>query len=325
MNGSQFLERWPQAQKRLFLFGGGKDHDRLTLFYTVCDFWRKKVDELDFVRLHSPSLAEINEACRADPLNSKYRVVCATEFIWPDPEDTDDAEEKAKRRRQFESLLKVTSNMPRDLVLIMSTTHENPLTKNDLAQSIITKGYWVVLKNVDVETAGNLLAHYTDWDEDLRLEVIESVGTSLAELLSFLRVLRVYSSEPGPEDVRTFLTGFVRGTVFDLTDAISMKDAARALALAQDDIAIGPLIGSLDRKLTSLLQFMAEMRQGRTPKEAALALRLPGFIVHGLFEASKRWSPGEILSVYPTLAAYSARGNRPGAVELLVADVIGVS
>lgn len=325
MNGTQFLERWPAKPGRLFLFGGGKDHDRLALFYTVCDFWRKKVGEYDFVRLHAPTFAEINENCRADPLVSKYRVVCATEFEWPDPEETDDAEEKAKRRRQFDSLRKITANLPRDLVLIMSTTHENPLTKNDLAQSIITKGYWVVLKNVDVETASNLLAHYTDWDEDLRLEVVESIGTSLSELLSFLRVLRIYSDEPKPEDVRSFLTGYVRGTVFDLTDAISMKDAPRALALAQDDIPLGPLIGSLDRKLTSLLQFMAEMRQGRTPKEAALALRLPGFIVHGLFEASKRWSPGEILSVYPTLAAYSARGHRPGAVELLVADVIGIT
>jgi DNA polymerase III delta subunit len=269
-------------------------------------------------------MAELSEACRHDPLgHSKFRVVCATEIPWLDPSEAEDASEKASRQRQFDSLHAVISKLPRDLVLIISTDHDNPLTKNDLAQSIITKGYWVVLKQVDVSTAMAFLENMTGWEEELRLEVIESVGTSVGELLAFIRLIRLAYQDPTEEEIREFLTGYIRGTVFDLTDAIAMKDLEQALALARDDLPLGQLIGSIDRKLTTLVQFMAEMRRGRSPKEAALMLRMPGFIVHGLYEASKRWNTSEILMMFPTLAEYSATGDRPGAAELMIHDLVG--
>jgi len=87
---------------------------------------------------------------------------------------------------------------------------------------------------------------------------------------------------------------------------------------------MGQLVGALDRKFTSLIAFIAELRRGRTPKEAALMLRLPGFIVHGLYEASKRWNTAELLMMFPVLAEYYARGSKAGSTELLIHELIGV-
>ncbi len=77
-------------------------------------------------------------------------------------------------------------------------------------------------------------------------------------------------------------------------------------------------MGALDRKFTSLLQFIDEMSRGKSPKDAAMALRLPGFIVHGLYEASKRWDPNAIIEVWPVLAEAAVNSGRPGTNDLLI-------
>lgn len=322
MNGTQFLERWPAKEGRLFLFGGGKDHDRLALFSLVCDSWRKKVGALDFVWLHNPTMVQVSEAARVDPLQSKFRVVAAVEMAWDDPSDADEVGQKRSRQRQFDSLYRLTSTLPRDLVLLMSTHHENPLTKNDLAQSIITKGYWVVLKPVDRGEAVEFLQRLTLWEEDFSLEVVDSIGTSLGDLLAFLRLAKLLSPELEEATVSKLLAGHVRGTVFELVDAIIMKKLELAYSISADELPMGQVVGALDRKLTSLVQFVAEMKRGRSPKEAALALRLPGFIVHGLYEASKRWTGHEILDSFEVLARYSVEGDKVGSLELMVRELI---
>jgi hypothetical protein len=321
MNMFQFLERWPAKEGRLFFFGGGKDHDRLSAYYLVADAWRKKTDKLDFVRLHNPSMIEVAEACRRDPLNGKFTVVAATEMKWEDPDDSQEAEVRARRTQQFEALKGITASLPRDLVLIMSTPFERPLTKNPLAQSIITKGYWVVLTQPDVETAVRLLNNITTWDQELIFEVVESVGPSPAELLSFLRVVKL-AGEPTPERVRGYLQGSMRGGVFELVDAIVMRDADTAFRLAANDPPLNMVLGQLDRKITSLLQYLGERRRGRSPKEAAQMLRMPGFVVHGLYEAEKRWRPAELLELFSTLAEYASLRDRPGALDLLINDLV---
>lgn len=314
MNLTQFLERWPAKEGRLFLFAGGRDHDRLSMFYSVADRWKKKVNPLvDFVRLHEPSYAEIAEACRRDPVDSKQVVVVATEVQWLDPNDHKDD-------RGVAALTSIVENFPRDLVLIISIhqSEQNPLTKNPLAQAIIRKGYWVVLKPVDEAGACELVKSMTGWEDEIVQEIVYAVGTIPADLISLLKLLKLAGAEE-PDQIRKYLSGRQEGTVFDLTEAIVMRDPVKALALASDDINTNQLVGALDRKFTSLLQFIAEMKKGgRSPKEAALALRLPGFIVHGLYEASKRWSPNDIIQVFSVLADVSKESNRPGVNDLLV-------
>jgi hypothetical protein len=324
MNVIQFLERWPAKEGRRFFFAGGKPHDRLAVFYAVCDHWRGRVDKVDFDRLHNPTIPQISEACRQDPLASKFRVVAATEMDWQDPDEITDKDAKRTATRHFHALGRLVETLPSDTVLIMSTPVDSPLTKNNTAQAIIRKGYWVVLTQTDVETAIRLTHHLTGWtDEEMVREVVEAVGTSPAAIISFLKVLRLATTDPTPKDVRRFLSVHVTGGVFELVDAVVMKDAPRALRLA-DSVPSGQFIGALDRKLTSLLQFSAELKRGRTPKEAAMMLRLPGFIVHGLYEASKRWTGAEIISVYPTLAEHSISGDKPGANDVLVRKLCGV-
>lgn len=84
----------------------------MAAFYMVCDRWRQQVDGMDFVRLHGPSLSEISEACRRDPLNSKYRVVAATEMRWTDPDEVEDADARALARRQLTRFTRSPPNSP---------------------------------------------------------------------------------------------------------------------------------------------------------------------------------------------------------------------
>jgi hypothetical protein len=246
-------------------------------------------------------------------MDSKHLLVVATEVHWLDPNENKD-------HAGVKSLTSLLESFPRDLVLVMSIhqSEPNPLTKNNLAQAIIRKGYWVVLRNVDEQSACELIMAMTGWDDEIAREIVYAVGTVPADLISLLKVLKLADATT-PEEIRKYLSGRQEATVFDLTDAIAMRDAKKALALSSDEIATNQLVGALDRKFTSLLQFMAEMRKGgRSPKEAALALRLPGFIVHGLFEASKRWSPNDIINIFPILADASKDAGRPGVNDLLI-------
>ncbi len=97
-----------------------------------------------------------------------------------------------------------------------------------------------------------------------------------------------------------------------------VMDREKAMLLAAGEPPLGQVIGALDRKLTSLLQFMAELKRGKSPKEAAMHLRLPGFIVHGLYEASKRGTTAEIIHIYPSIAEIASHSDKTGALELLI-------
>jgi hypothetical protein len=322
MNLTQFLERWPAKDSRLFLLAGRPEQDRSAIHATVADSWRKRVDPLDIESLHDPTLSGLLEACRRDPVVSSHRLVIVSDFKWPDPDEVSGEVEAARARRNWESFAGLLDGFPRDLVLVISSTHENPLTKNPVAQAIIRKGYWVVLKPVDIATASHLLQTLTGWeDEEILLEVVESVGTCPSDLIQFLKVFRLSGYEPTSENIRRFLTASPSGGVFAAVEAIIMRDLPRALSLAEE-IPTGQLVGALERKFTSLLQFMAELRQGKTPKEAMLSLHLPGFIVSGLFDASKRWQTAEILQLFPTLAHASASGGQPAANDLLITRIL---
>lgn len=252
-----------------------------------------------------------------DPIGSKVRVVAATEFQWKNPDEH--PEDSGNR-----SLTKLLENFPRDVCLICSTPSESPSTKNELSQLFIRKGYWVALKSVDEQTAVELLRSLTGWaDEEMISKVVRSVGTSPSDLISFLKMMRhagVYGDDEGMEQ---YLTTRPQGGVFELVDSVVMKDLPKALRLCSDDVPAGQLAGALDRKFTSLLQFMGEMKKGRSPKEASIILRLPGFLVHGLYEASKRWTGPEIVSLYPAMAHHTLHSNRPGSNEVLVRGIIG--
>lgn len=323
MNLPQLLERWPAKEGRLFFLASGKDADRLPIFYRVSDHWSAKVSKMDVIRVHEPSLVEVAETCRRDPLESRYLVVVATEVKWPDPAAAESPEEKTNAMRQMEPLNRLLENMPKDLVLIMSSPVDNPKTDNPLAQVIIRKGYWVVLRNTDEETARDLVKHLTNWEDDeLISDFLGSTGNSPAAILSLLRTMRIAYDSLDAADVRDYLTDTRSGGVFELVDAVIDRDLPRALALPLDEIPPGQFLGALDRKFTSLVQFAAELRKGRSPKEAALSLHLPGFIVHGLYEATKRWDPREILALWSTLAAHARVMHRPGATDLLVTQLI---
>lgn len=323
MNLVQFLSRWPAKEGRLFLLASGKDADRLPIFYRVADHWCAKVDRMDVSRIHECSLPTVAEACRRDPVVSRYRVVIATEVRWEDPAATESNEEKTARLKTMEPLLRLVEDFPRDLVLIMSTAADNPKTDNPLAQLIIRKGYWVVLRNTDEQTARELLRYLTGWeDEELISDFILSSGTSPAAILSELRTIRIAYDSPTSDQIRQYLSDRASGGVFELVDAVIDRDLARALSLPLDDIPPGQFLGALDRKFTSLVQFSAELRRGRSPKEAALNLRLPGFIVHGLYEAQKRWDPREILSLWPSIAAHTRVMHQPGATEMFITQLI---
>lgn len=323
MNLTQFYHRWPAKQGRLFLFAGRPDHDRLAVFYTVCDAWRKNVNQLDFIRLHEPNITQLLEACRMDPVVSKHRVVAACDLKWVDPDEIEDREERTKAKRSWTAFSTFLKSFPKDLVLIISTAHDNPLTKNDVAQPIINKGFWVVLKSTSHDDACKMLAYISGWtDEQIINDVVGQVGTSASDLIQFLKVLYLSGYDTTPANIKSFLKASnTNGSVFDVVDAIIMRDLPRALSYP--NVPAGQLIGALDRKLTSLVSFMAELRKGRSPKEAMIVLRLPGFIVHGLFEASKRWHTAEILATFPLLAQHTAVANNPGANDVLIRKLIG--
>ncbi len=154
---------------------------------------------------------------------------------------------------------------------------------------------------------------------------MDVIGNGPAGILNFLRMLRLaYGPEATILDARQLLVAQPTGTTFDLVEAILVKDTDRALVLTTSpDVSTGKLVGALDRKLSSLVTFMAELKKGRSPKEALLHMRLPGFLAHGLFEASKRWTVGEIVAAWSLMAEAGSNADRPGVNDILVTRLCG--
>ncbi len=181
----------------------------------------------------------------------------------------------------------------------------------------------MVLKPTDEPTATKLLTYLTGWDEDLCYSVVQVHGTSPASLLSLARTVHLCFENPSEKQILQFVGNSTKGHVFELTEAIVQKDISTALRLsARDDVPAGQLIGALDRKLTTVLSFMAELKKGRTPREAITSMRMPGFLAHGLFEASKKWSARDLLAVWLVLADRATEAEKPGGIDLLITELL---
>jgi DNA polymerase-3 subunit delta len=175
-----------------------------------------------------------------------------------------------------------------------------------------------------------------DLEEEAAMLLVEFSGDDLTQLVGEVEKAALAG---GPENRRVTATE-VRAVVgehrlrhvFDLTRALSARDAAAALALLESLLNAGeePLavLGMLSREARDTWQAAGALRAGRPPEEVVRGLRRPPAAASALLERARSLSPG-------TAARYVARcweverrlklGGAPRPeLTLLVADLCGV-
>ncbi len=128
------------------------------------------------------------------------------------------------------------------------------------------------------------------------------VGNRPRELYSELEKLHLrYGKTVTPEQVKDAVTHSRVYTVFELMDAVSMKDCASSLRilkryLEEEDLRDGPqkLIGMLNRQVRLLWQAKAVLLKRGGTQEIEKKTALTGFPVKKLMEQAPRWEEKEL-------------------------------
>jgi DNA polymerase-3 subunit delta len=132
--------------------------------------------------------------------------------------------------------------------------------------------------------------------------LVDALGADMMMIASELEKLLLYTSGQGKitlEDVETMVLGAKQRSLYDLTDAISLHDKARALALlhgllnssdAGEDAAIGHLY-MLARTFRQMLVVLEKnVRDSRAIWQALWqGFRLPPFAVDDLIRQARRY------------------------------------
>jgi DNA polymerase-3 subunit delta len=139
-------------------------------------------------------------------------------------------------------------------------------------------------------------------DPDASRQLVDALGADMMMIASELEKLLLYTSGQGKitlEDVETMVLGAKQRSLYDLTDAISLHDKARALALlhgllnssdAGEDAAIGHLY-MLARTFRQMLVVLEKnVRDSRAIWQALWqGFRLPPFAVDDLIRQARRY------------------------------------
>jgi len=139
-------------------------------------------------------------------------------------------------------------------------------------------------------------------DADAARELVDALGADMMMVSSELEKLLLYASGRGritPGDVETMVLGAKQRSLYELTDAISAKDRARALALlhgllnssdAGEDAAIGHLY-MLARTFRQMLVILEKnVRDSRAIWQALWqGFRMPPFAADDLIRQARRY------------------------------------
>jgi len=139
-------------------------------------------------------------------------------------------------------------------------------------------------------------------DPDASRQLVDALGADMMMIASELEKLLLYTSGQAKitlEDVETMVLGAKQRSLYDLTDAISLHDKARALALlhgllnssdAGEDAAIGHLY-MLARTFRQMLVVLEKnVRDSRAIWQALWqGFRLPPFAVDDLIRQARRY------------------------------------
>jgi DNA polymerase-3 subunit delta len=129
------------------------------------------------------------------------------------------------------------------------------------------------------------------------------VGSRLRDLSIELEkmYLRYGEANVGVEEVRELTTHSRTYSIFELMDAVSLKDSAGSLTVvnrfleeASEKDAALRLMGMLNRQMRLLWQTKEILSGGGRESELSRALGIPPFSAKGFAQHSRHWTPGEL-------------------------------
>ena len=165
--------------------------------------------------------------------------------------------------------------------------------------------------------------------------IVEYGETGMDDLHNEIKKLCAYAGERiriTTEDVAKICTKSVKSKVFDLTDAISAGQCAKALSLLNDMEALKEpmpkVMFMIARQFRQLMQVKLLLKDGATQGEIASHFKVPPFIAGKLISQSKGYPLEKLEKAVSTgleldLAIKTGRLEDKAAVELLITGMSG--
>lgn len=287
MNFFQFLDRYPHARPRAFIYAVSGDPNafREDLIKTIRD--RHMPGDLDYHRVEVSSEAQAINALSQQPVGS-HRLVEIGDF-----EDWGNRQYLAQwiATRRFSNVIPIFWSRKR-----------SPRTDNDFAQTIIKKGWWVVVRRPTHEQMTAWIQKKFKTSDAVSQAIIDVTGTDLARIRSMIMKLSHMTDGKPPRlrDVEEASMGYV-STIFAVADHILQRRRHRAMVLVDASSSLG-ILTIMRRRVKEMIHVRSLDQRGESAQSISELANIPLFLIGGLIERSKSISFERAAAVLSVIA-----------------------
>ncbi len=283
--------------------------------------------------------AAIVENCETLPVFSDRRIVIVKNsdlFKSKKKEQTDKKGKQSKQNKHEDELANLFQNMPGHVCLIfleqevdkrvkyIELIKENGLVVEFDYRRPEELAKWVIKM---IRTNG----HVTDISTAAQL--VEYCEPDMSNLLNEIEKLCAYAgdrSEITMSDVRRVCTRSVKSRIFDLTDAIAIRQCEKALSLLNDMITLKEpmqkIMFMIARQFRQLLQVKLLLNAGAGQSEITTKLKLNPYVSGKIIKQAQRFTTEKLEAAISTsleldIAIKTGRIKDRAAIELMIADL----
>lgn len=272
MNYFEFLARYPLSRPKAFLYAvsGEPESYRDDIVHMIRA--RHRPSDLDYHRATIQNETQALQLLTLQPTRG-HRLIELTDF------------EQWKSRDYLTEWLKSRS-MP-NIIPVFVSHSRSPDTKNEFAQIIIRKGWWIVCHRPTFDSVLNYVSQRYSLPEQQSRVVLDYAGVDLARIQTVMLKLKYYTDGrlPSLTDIRDVATG-ISSTVYAVVDDILEGRKARALANMDAGSILG-ILTLLQRRLVALVKIRQGLQRQASVVDLAQEANMPLFLIPGMIERAK--------------------------------------
>lgn len=283
--------------------------------------------------------AAIIDNCETLPVFSEKRIVIVKNsglFKVKKKEQTDKKGKQSRQNKQEDELANLFANMPKHVCLIFLEQEVDRRVKyvelikdNGLVVEFDFRrpeelAKWVIKM---MRTNGHIT------DISTAAQMVEYCEPDMSNLYNEIEKLCAYAgdrTEITMNDVIKVCTRSVKSRIFDLTDAIAMRQCAKALSLLDDMITlkepVQKIMFMIARQFRQLLQVKLLIEAGASQSEITSKLKLNPYVAGKIIKQAQRFTTEKLEDAISVgldldIAIKTGKIEDRAAVELMIADL----
>jgi len=305
MNWFQFKERFPHWKPNCYLYAvSGEASFRDD---AVADIRaRHRPSDLDYVRVRARSEAAVLSYLEAEPTRG-HRLVEVSDFdTWGN--------------RMFLTEWMKSRKQP-NIVVIFVSESSSPSTKNEFAQFIISKGWWVVCTRPSQQNMKDYLMRIGNLRDGPAERLVELAGTDLQRARNILLKVGLLGIKyPSIDDIENASVGTTSSVMLAVDSFISGRKL-RTLELLSDD-RLSQFLTLLRKRLEQLMIVRAGLKRNDSVQEIAQSSGIPLFLVAGAIGQAKTVTVDKAMGILTRISQIEAGSFKGQDLGLLVTRLI---